>query len=67
MILAFAGIGTFEIIVILLALFLTIAVGNYGRDTKLGYWGSVLLSIFSSPIVAAIIIYAIKPKKTPKL
>ncbi len=30
------------------------AVGNYGKDTILGYWGSVLLAIFTTPLTAFI-------------
>ena len=59
--LAFLDLGSTEFILILLVLIvLIIAVGNYGKNTVLGYRGSVLLSLLASPLVAVIIIRIIK-------
>ncbi len=58
---AFLDLGSTEFILILLVLIaLVIAVGNYGKNTALGYRGSVLLALVSSPLVAVIIIRIIK-------
>jgi hypothetical protein len=57
---AYLGIGVPEMIFIVMGVLFIIAVGNYGRDTQLGYLGSVLLAIITSPIVAFIVIYYLK-------
>jgi len=62
--LAFLNIGTIELVVIVLAISLIIAVANYGRDTALGYWGSLALSLITSPVVAFIVILFLKKKTT---
>lgn len=56
MTLAYMNLGTAEIILILVAFIFILVIGNYGRHTALGYWGSVLLAILSTPVVAFIII-----------
>jgi len=63
MTLGFLNIGAPEIILIIVALFFVIAIGNYGKDTALGYWGSILLSIFVTPLVAFIVITILKFRK----
>jgi len=64
MTLAFLNLSTIEVIAILTILLLVIvAVGRYGRDTILGYGGSVLLSLLTTPLVAFIVISFIKPRK----
>lgn len=60
MLLTFFNLGTPEMVIILIILLVIMAVGNYGKNTALGYWGSVLLSILSTPLVAFIIISIIK-------
>lgn len=60
--LAFLDIGSTEIILILLVVAFIIAVGNYGKNTALGYRGSVVLSLLASPLVAFIIISIIKSR-----
>ncbi|MBG6234401.1 ABC-type transport system involved in multi-copper enzyme maturation permease subunit [Pedobacter sp. CAN_A7] len=60
MLLKFLNLGITEMFFVLIILLLIIAIGNYGKNTALGYWGSVLLSILSTPIVAFIIISIIK-------
>ncbi|GAA4315897.1 hypothetical protein GCM10023149_12690 [Mucilaginibacter gynuensis] len=56
------GIGIPEILIIAAAIALIIGIGNYGRNTVFGYWGSVLLALFTSPIVAFIILYVVKTR-----
>lgn len=55
-----AFIGTPEILLIIVAIIFVIGIGNYGRDTQLGYTGSVLLAILTSPIIAFLVIYYLK-------
>jgi ABC-type transport system involved in multi-copper enzyme maturation permease subunit len=62
MILAFLNMGAAEILVVLIGLILIIALGNYGRNTTLGYWGSILLSIIVTPVIAFFIISYLKRK-----
>lgn len=62
MLLTFLNIGIPEIVLMLIILLIIMAVGNYGKNTALGYWGSVLLSVLSTPLVAFIIISIIKSR-----
>lgn len=62
MILTFLNLGIIEIVFVLITLLIIIAVGNYGKNTALGYWGSVLLSVLSTPLVAFIIISILKSR-----
>jgi hypothetical protein len=62
MTLAFLDIGGFEFILILLWLVLIIALGKYGKKTALGYYGSILLAIFTTPLVAFIVIIILRNK-----
>jgi hypothetical protein len=60
----FVNVGTAEFtIILLIALALIVGIGNYGRNTALGYWGSVLLAIFSTPLVAFAVIFFLKSRK----
>lgn len=54
------AIGTAEIVIGLLVIALFVAVANYGKDTILGYFGTLLLAVLTTPIVAFLIIYLIK-------
>lgn len=63
MTLGFLNIGAPEIILIVVGLFFVIAIGNYGKDTALGYWGSILLSILATPLIAFIVITILKFRK----
>lgn len=56
-------IGTFEAIVVVFLIALFCSVVNYGKDTVLGYSGSLLLAILTSPIVAFLIIHLVKGQK----
>ncbi|MEO6977832.1 MAG: hypothetical protein ABI113_05610 [Mucilaginibacter sp.] len=58
--LAFLNIGGAELILIIVAILLIVAIGRYGKDTALGYWGSILLAIFTTPIIAFIVITFLK-------
>jgi hypothetical protein len=64
MLLTFLNLGTTEIVIFSLLLLIIIAIGNYGKNTALGYWGSVLLSVLSSPVVAFIIILILRARKS---
>ena len=63
-------IGLSEIFVIIIGLlilsiviYLYWAVANYGRNTALGFWGSLVLAIFTSPIMAYFIILLFFPQQ----
>jgi hypothetical protein len=60
--LPFINVGRGEISILVAILLLSIAVGNYGRNTVFGYWGSILLSICANPVVAFVVIYVVKKK-----
>lgn len=62
--LTFLNLGTPEIFLILIALLLIIWIGHYGKNTALGYSGSVVLAILGTPLVALIVIAVLKAKKT---
>ena len=63
MTLAFLGIGGGELVlIVLIALAVFWGIGNYGKDTALGYRGSVLLSMVLTPLVAFAIIRIIKSR-----
>ncbi len=62
MTLAFIEFGFIEIIFIIIWIAIIYAVGNYGRDTALGYWGSILLAIFTTPLIAFIVILVLKKR-----
>jgi uncharacterized membrane protein YkgB len=57
---AFLNLRGFELIIVIVGILMLFAVANYGRDTQLGYLGSLLLAIITSPILAFIIIYYLK-------
>jgi hypothetical protein len=50
------GLGTMELVLILGACLLAIAVAYYGRNTQFGFWGSLLISILCTPLIAFFII-----------
>lgn len=61
---AFINLGTSGIILIIIILLaFALLIGNYGRNTALGYWGSVLLALFTGPLIAYVMLYIIKPKQ----
>lgn len=65
MILAFLNLGTSEVLLIVIVFLVIIfPIGYYGRNTQLGYWGSVLLALLSTPVVAFIIISVLRYRKS---
>lgn len=62
--LAFLNISPPEIVLIFLTLIVVVmGIGNYGRYTALGYRGSVLLTILTTPLVAFIVIGILRRRK----
>lgn len=62
MMLAVIGIGAQELLLIIISLLFIVLIGNYGKNTVFGYWGSILLAMFTTPIIAFIILYYVKNK-----
>jgi hypothetical protein len=62
MTLALHGLGAQEVLLIIVSLLFVVLLGNYGKNTVFGYWGSVLLAMFTTPIIAFIILYYVKNK-----
>ena len=60
------NLGAIEIIIFVVALLLILALGNYERNTALGYWGSILLALVSTPIIAFIVISVIKTRTSSR-
>lgn len=56
------GLGEVVIVSLLLVFifFIFEGIGNYGNDTALGFWGSVLVAIIVSPLVALVLIFFLK-------
>jgi len=48
--------GTSEFFIVIVGLALLFAVANYGRNTSLGLFGSLLLALITSPLIAFFII-----------
>ncbi|WP_168202361.1 hypothetical protein [Pedobacter sp. KBS0701] len=48
--------GIIEIVLALLIISVLYALGRYGRDTWFGFGGSILLGIFTTPLIAFIVI-----------
>lgn len=49
-------LGIPEILVLLLGILIFWSVANFGKNTSLGFWGSLLLAIFTTPVIAFFII-----------
>jgi len=64
MTLSFNGIGAAEILLIIFALSITILLANYGKNTVFGYWGSALLGICITPLLAFVLLNYLKNKST---
>ncbi len=64
MTLAFFNIGGTEMaLIFLIGILLLAFIGNYGKDTQFGYWGSILLAIVVSPVIAFFIILFLRGKQ----
>ena len=62
----FMNLGMTELGIFSIILLIIVALGNYGRNTALGYWGSVLLAFLGSPLGAFLIITFLKFRNAPK-
>ncbi len=45
-----------EIILVLIGFLFIYGVAQFGRNTSLGFWGSLFLAIITTPVIAFIII-----------
>lgn len=52
------------IAIILITILLLHILADYGRKTALGYWGTLILSLFASPVVAFIVVLFLKRSPT---
>jgi hypothetical protein len=64
MTLAFINFGAVELVYIIIYVLLVFTIGNYGRNTVLGYLGSILLAIFFTPLIAFIVIVILRAKRS---
>lgn len=64
--LPFMNLGMTELGILSVILLFVVALGNYSRNTALGYWGSVLLAFLGSPLGAFLIITYLKLRSAPK-
>lgn len=62
MTLAYLTVSGFEVIFILSYFLLIIWAGHYGRNTVLGYWGTIMIGLFASPLLAFAIVYILNRK-----
>jgi hypothetical protein len=60
MTLAYLNMGTAEIVLLLIMVVSIGAVAQYGKNTILGFWGSLALAILASPLAAFIVIAIIR-------
>lgn len=57
MTLAYLNASGTEIIFIISYFLLIIWAGDYGRNTVLGYWGTIMIGLFASPLLAFAVVY----------
>jgi phosphate/sulfate permease len=50
------------ILLLIGAVIAVLAIGQYGRKTQLGYTGSILISIFASPIIGFVVVYYLRSR-----
>lgn len=62
MTLAYLNVSGTEIIFIISYFLLIIWAGHYGRNTVLGYWGTIMIGLFASPVLAFAIVYILNNK-----
>lgn len=60
MTLAYLNVSGTEIIFIISYFLLIIWAGHYGRQTALGYWGTIMIGLFASPLLAFAIVYILR-------
>ena len=63
MTLAFFDLSILEVLLIVLDIILIIWVDRLGKDTALGYFGTLLIAIFGSPLLALVIILILKTRQ----
>lgn len=64
MTLAYINASGTEIIFIISYFLLIIWAGDYGRNTVLGYWGTIMIGLFASPLLAFAIVYILRSSKS---
>ena len=62
MTLAYLNVSGTEVIFIISYFLLIIWAGHYGRNTVLGYWGTIMIGLFASPVLAFAIVYILNNK-----
>ena len=62
--LVFLDIGAVELIIVLLGLLIIIAIGNFGKKTALGFVGSILLAIITTPVIAFFVILYLRSRNS---
>ncbi len=62
MALAYLNVSGTEVIFIISYFLLIIWAGHYGRNTVLGYWGTIMIGLFASPLLAFTIVYILNRK-----
>lgn len=55
-----------EILLFLGYLALCLLVGIVGRNTRIGYWGTAVVSVVVTPFVVFIVLLLFSPKVAPK-
>ena len=67
MTLAFFDFGILGVLLIILDIILIIWVAQLGKSTSLGYFGTLLIAIFGSPILALIVVLILKLRKSKQI
>ncbi len=67
MTLAFFDFGIIGILLIVLDIILIIWVAQLGKSTALGYFGTLLIAIFGSPLLALIIVLILKTRSSKRI
>ncbi|MDB5156769.1 MAG: hypothetical protein JWR50_1476 [Mucilaginibacter sp.] len=67
MTLAFFDFGITEILLIVLDIILIIWVAQLGKNTALGYFSTLLIAIFGSPILALIVVLILKNRSSKQI
>ena len=67
MTLAYLNVSGPDVIFIISYFLLIIWAGDYGRNTVLGYWGTIMIGLFASPLLAFAIVYILKSSSSQLL